>query len=191
MPIDELFAAAVERLRAGESLDAVVAKYDPAEQAEFRSLLLITEQISALALQPVPQPSAVRRDAFRSQFLIAAALPEVELQTMHPTPAPAPVQSQPASSTWEQLLARAQAIWRAFFDVPVLRLAPLAMAIIIVAMTTSWAVAAAKVMDPDNPIYPIKQWLSDQQIQLSPPSVKSEAIEKRQQEVLDELERIA
>ena len=191
MPIDELFAAAVERLQAGESLDAVVAKSDPAEQAELRSLLLIAEQISVLALQPVPQPSAVRRDAFRSQFLIAAALREVELQTVQPTPAPAPVQSQPGASPWEQLLAHAQAIWRAFFDVPVLRLAPLAMVIIIVAMTTSWAVAAAKVIDQDNPIYPIKQWVGAQQIQLSPPSVQLEAIEKRQLEVLDELERIA
>ena len=63
MPIDESFAEAVERLQAGEQLDAIVAHCDLAVQDQLHGLLLITEQIGALALSLCRnlQPSVVMR----------------------------------------------------------------------------------------------------------------------------------
>ncbi len=191
MSMDELFAEAIERLQAGESLDAIVAPHAPLVEAELRALLAVVDEIGALAAQPVPQRSATRRSAFRAQFLVEAAAREAELQAAQSELAPAGrASAPPPPSAWARLLERTEALWQSFAAVPVLRLAPLAMVLILVALVTSWTVVAAEATLPWEPIFPIKQWMRDQRIQLAPPSLKEYVIELKNQQILKELEEV-
>ena len=159
--MDDLFAEAVERLKAGESTASIVASFPVDAQDEIGQLLAIVELADQVAVQPLPQRSVRQRSLARAQFLQqAGALPRrngndarrrstgAQHRTGR-TKAPSP------AWWWERLWAG----WGSLFDTPLLRLAPLAMIIAAVYLATFWTVRTAQAALPGDAVSPLKQWI--------------------------------
>ena len=64
--MDELFAEAVERLKAGEPTTSIVASYPADVQPEISELLAIVEMADHVAVQPLPLRSTRQRSLARA-----------------------------------------------------------------------------------------------------------------------------
>ena len=80
MTMDDLFAEAVERLKAGESTASILASFPVDTQAEIGELLAIVEMADQVAVQPLPQRSTRQRSLARAQFLQQAAAIRAEME---------------------------------------------------------------------------------------------------------------
>ncbi len=79
--MDDLFAEAVERLKAGESTASIVASFPVDAQDEIGQLLAIVELAEEVAVQPLPQRSVRQRSLARAQFLQQAGALRAEMET--------------------------------------------------------------------------------------------------------------
>ncbi|MCB0089184.1 MAG: hypothetical protein KDE54_14840 [Caldilineaceae bacterium] len=73
---------AIERLDAGEPLDAILSSYPADVRGELRDMLEVVDAVQYTASTPPPPMSASRRSAAKAQFLAAAA----EMRTQSHTP---------------------------------------------------------------------------------------------------------
>ena len=78
--MDDLFAEAVERLKAGESTASIVASFPVDAQDEIGQLLAIVELAEEVAVQPLPQRSVRQRSLARAQFLQQAGALRAEAE---------------------------------------------------------------------------------------------------------------
>jgi hypothetical protein len=201
MSMQDLFAEAVERLKAGEPLAAVVAAYPADVQAELRELLTIVELTEGVAVEPLPQRSPRQRALARAQFLQQAGALRTEAEeTLGPqalaagTPAGTrPGSASPARNARPQLSWRERLAvgWGSFFDAPLLRLAPLAAVVAAVTLATFWTVRTAEAALPGDAVYPLKQWVREQRVNLAPPGERERAIRTNEDEVRAEVNTIA
>jgi hypothetical protein len=188
MSMQDLFAEAVERLKAGEPASSIVASYPPDAQAEISELLAVIELTDQVAIEPLPRPSVQRRSLARAQYLQQAQALRADLEQSLGAPAVTPLPAAAAApGFWERVAAG----WRSLFDTPVLRLAPLAMVIAAVYLATFWTVRTAEAALPGDPVYPLKQWVREQKISLSPPEQRVEAIIEAQEQLALEARTLA
>lgn len=182
---EDIFAKAIERVEAGEPIEAVLATAPAALQAELREVLLLITATHHLHRAPVPQPPAPRRADRKKAFLAAAAQMKAEAALDTPpvvTPVPvAKAQTRQTRQAKAQSAGGLAAFWRNFLDSftsPNFSLAPLAVLIIAVCLGAfgfSKAAQAAKIGDFT---YPVKQWLNYQALSLSPAPMRPDAYQE-------------
>lgn len=176
---EDIFAQAIERVEAGEAIEAVLATAPEAIRAELREVLLLITATHHLQRAPVPQPPAPRRADRKKAFLAAATQMKAEAALETPpvvTPVPVtkaqavkPRQPQPTR------VARLATFWRNFLDSfhsPNFSLAPLATIIIAVYLGVFGFNEAAQAAELGDLTYPIKQWLGYQALSLSSDEVR-------------------
>ena len=192
----ELFAEAVERLKAGEPAATIVASYPADVQAEISELLAIVEMADQVAVQPLPQRSMRQRSLARAQFLQQAGAIRAELEETLGAPvltqqsggASTSGKKRAAQPSWRERLAMG---WGSLFDSPLLRLAPLAAVTLAVYLALFWTVRTAEAALPGDAVYPIKQWVREQKINLSPPEQRVGAIREAQDQLALEAKTLA
>ena len=194
MTMDELFAEAVERLKAGESTASIVASFPVDAQAEINDLLAIVELTDQVAVQPLPQRTTRQRSLARAQFLQQTAAIRAEMEetlgaeTLVPAQAALSTQKRTEQPGWWERLSMA---WGSLFDTPLLRLAPLAIIIIAVYLATFWTVRTAQAALPGDAAYPIKQWMREQRLSLAPADQRIKIITDNEKEVAEEAQKLA
>ncbi len=187
MSMQELFAEAVERLAAGEPVASIVASYPADVRDELSGLLEVVEFSGQLVAQPLPAPAPERRSHARATFLqqanaLRADLEETLGQAVVPPLGTHARPPAPQPSWWAQLRSG----WRSLLDAPVLRLAPLAAVILAVYLATFWTVKSAEAALPGDAVYPLKQWMREQRVNLAPPAGRIAAIQAAQEELAAE-----
>lgn len=166
---EDIFAKAIERVEAGEAVEAVLVTVPEPLRAEVREVLLLVSATHHLQRAPVPQPAAPRRADRKRAFLeaavqmkVAAALPSTPI--VLPTPKAQPV---PAPAPWWAALANFWHDLQAGFTSPNLRLAPLLAMLAVVFLAAFGFERAASAAAIGEPAYVVKQWLRDQKFNLS------------------------
>ncbi|MEZ4732677.1 MAG: LysM peptidoglycan-binding domain-containing protein [Caldilineaceae bacterium] len=182
---EDIFARAVERVEAGESIDAVLTTVPEAMRAELRDLLLLVTATHHLQRAPVPQRPAPRRAERKAAFLQAAA--QIKAETAVPTTMPAAAVS--AKTRQSKAVQKPSAVidwlrdfWstvQAGFSGPNVRLAPLVMIILAVWLGAFGFNTVASAAEMDNPVlYPVKQWMDYQQLNLSSEAARGEVYQR-------------
>lgn len=192
--MDELFAEAVERLKAGEPTASIVTFYPADVQAELSEMLAIVEMADQMAVQPLPQRSVRKRSRARAQLLRQAGALRTEMEQTLGAPALEPGGSRMNPKTrshqpswWERLAMG----WGNLFDRSLLRLAPLAAVTAAVYLAAFWTVRTAEAALPGDVVYPIKQWVREQKVNLAPLEQRPEVIIEVQEELKREVETLA
>ena len=147
----------------------------------------MVELAERLATAPVPKPSTVQTDRARARFLQQAASFRTELRETlgEQFVAPKP------TSRWDDFVERTREFWRSFLDVPVLRLAPLAAILVAIYVATFLMVNTAEAALPGDLVYPFKQWAREQRITRSDAAERNHVIIESQNQVADELKKVA
>lgn len=194
---EELFATAVSRLEAGESIPDILASYPPALHDELLEMLSIVEVTEKMRHAPVPRPSATKRAAAKREFLATAAQMRLEQQArVTPTPvAPPRTLSRPAArraarrsmNPWERFMAGLQDL----FGSRALRLAPLIITLALVLLSTSTLVSMAQSAIPGDPIYTLKQTIRKWELELAPASQRHLVILEQERELAEDVAKAA
>ncbi len=166
---EDIFAKAIERVEAGETVEAVLATAPEPLRAELREVLLLINATHHLQRAPVPQPTAPRRAERKRAFLEAAAQMKAA-STLSPTPVAAPAPKLPAPRSKAPWWIALENFWhdlQASFTSPNLRLAPLLALIAVVYLSAFGFVRAASASDIGEPAYAVKQWMRNQKFNLS------------------------
>lgn len=176
---EDIFAKAIERVEAGEAIEAVLATAPEAVRAELREVLLLITATHHLQRAPVPQPPAPRRADRKKAFLEAAAQMKAEtvLNTSPVATAPPVVKTQPVKPRQVKPVRHTSLVtfWRNFLDSfhsPNFSLAPLATIILAVYLGVFGFNRAAQAAELGDLTYPIKQWLGYQALSLSSEQVR-------------------
>ncbi|MBW7885590.1 MAG: LysM peptidoglycan-binding domain-containing protein [Caldilineaceae bacterium] len=188
--MEDIFAEAVERLQAGEPVETILASYPPDVSEELGDLLAVVELAEQLATLPVPQPVPTQRVAARAAFMERAASLRAELEVAH-LPGLAQEPARPQTSRWRAFIQTLQAGWGAYSGTPLLRLAPLVLLLVVVYVLTSAVVVVAQDSLPGDAIYPLKVWIRDQGVALTPLEERAEARAKADQETAAEIKASA
>lgn len=170
---EDIFAKAIERVEAGETVEAVLATAPEPLRAELREVLLLVSATHHLQRAPVPQPAAPRRAERKRAFLetaaamkAASALPTTPVTT--PVPAPTPkLRSAQAPAPWWAALANFWRDLQVSLMAPNLKLAPLLTMIAVVYLAAFGFTRAASAAALGAPTYVVKQWMREQRFNLS------------------------
>jgi LysM repeat protein len=208
---DEVFAEAVDRIEAGESLEQVLASYPPTAREELFEMLSIIQVAQDIRHDPIPRPSQARRTAAKESFLAAAARMRDEEQqapaarpvtavppvtTAAPRPKPVAAPARPATrrqtvtrraSLWEQMVEGLQTV----FSNRALRLAPLIVTLAIVLFSTSTLVTLAQTAVPGDLAYTFKQWIRKQELQLASPDRRASVLLEQERELAEDVAKAA
>jgi LysM repeat protein len=202
---DELFAQAVTRLEAGESLASILATYPASMRDELRDMLAIVQAVEEMGQAPIPRPSPTRRAAAKREFLAAAA--QLRAERNHAT---SPLAAQPStaissptrpttlrparrraarrrSNLWEQL----QEGFAILFSARAMRLAPILAVLVVVVLSTTTLVTVAQSAVPGDLAYSLKQWLRKQELQLAPPSMRDLVRQEQERELAADVAKAA
>lgn len=176
---EDIFAKAIERVEAGEAIEAVLATAPEAMRAELREVLLLITATHHLQRAPVPQPPTPRRADRKRAFLEAAAQIKAETALDSPpaaVPAAAPKPRHTKSPVTKAPLVEALSnFWRdlqASFAAPNLRLAPLLILIVAVYLGAFGFKEVAQAAKLGDLAYPVKQWIDYQELSLSSEEVR-------------------
>ena len=193
---EDIFAKAIERVEAGEAIEAVLATTPETMRAELRELLLLITATHHLQRAPVPQPAAPRRADRKAAFLEAAAqmkpvaaVVSAPVPTIVPTPVRAAMVAKtpdPKSSFGEWL----QNFWNDLqmgFASPNLRLAPLVIIIAAVWLGSFGFVNVAAAAGIGDFVYPVKQWMRNQQLNLSSESARGPVYKDNVSKIVEDL----
>lgn len=166
---EDIFAKAIERVEAGETVEAVLDTAPEPLRAELREVLLLISATHHLQRAPVPQPAAPRRAERKRAFLEAAATMKAastlsSTPVVAPLPKPRPVQ---VKAPWWTELANFWRDLQVSFTAPNLRLAPLLTIIAVVYLGAFGFVRAARATAIGEPAYVVKQWMRVQKFNLS------------------------
>lgn len=201
---DDIFAAAVSRLEAGEAIADILASYPPSLHAELAEILSIVQATAQLGRAPVPLPSPSRRAAAKRDFLAAAAqmrAAQEATSTISPiaTPTRATVNSRPAArSAARRAALRRMSLWERFnvglqslFSAPALRLAPLIVTLALVLFSTGTLVTLAQTAVPGDLAYTLKQWIRKQELVLAPASQRDLVRQEQERELAADVAKAA
>jgi LysM repeat protein len=209
---EEIFAEAVGRLEAGESLEQILASYPSANRAELFDMLSIVQVVHEMGSAPVPMPAVGHRAAAKQNFLAAAAQMRLErmadarpaesvftspangqarlLETPPSLSGTAATRRRPAapvSNPWERLVEGFQAL----FANRALRLAPLIVVFAFVLLSTSTVVTMAQTAVPGDLAYTLKQWIRKQELELAPPDRRELVRQEQERELAEDVKRAA
>jgi LysM repeat protein len=173
---EEIFAEAAERVQAGEPVEAVLTSYPTEYQQRLRDLLAIVGTASELHQAPIPMPATDRRAANRRALLQAAAQKRAQV-----APVVADVRNKRAvvSATKPTWAERLSAGLQALFIPRTMRLA-ITLAALLVLVLGSTTLVSAQSAIPGDFTYPVKQWIRNQQLALTP-SDQFDAVRKEQE----------
>jgi len=195
---EEIFTRALERLEAGEQLEAIIAAYPAELHTELRDLLTVVAATHALQTAEIPRPAPSRRAANKRAFLQAAAAMRAEVAAEAPAPAvlpavvpsvrataitqPAPTapQAKPvaASPTWlDHWRMRWNELWHNLTLTP-MQFAPMAVILAVVSLATFSFSSVAQAAIPGDLAYPAKQWLRQQELSLAAPEDQPAIVHK-------------
>lgn len=205
MSMEEIFAEAVERLKAGEPAKDIVASYPEADREELLAMLLLVEDLVDMAMEPAPTPSPVRRHNHRALFLqtlldMQAAQSAAQSQTPAAAPAlapapppPRPPMPAPARPGLLDGLRAWLEQWRGASPLGALafNFAPLAALLLAVYLATAWVSSTAQASVPGEPAYRIKEWAREIQTELAAPEERSELRRRNDAELQREMELLA
>jgi LysM repeat protein len=183
----DLFAEAAARVQAGESLDTVLATYPSEYQTSLRELLTIVSVATQIHQMPAPIPSASHRAIAKQAFLTALAAKKTE----HTTAASRPLIVERGSSL--TMTAWLEQWWRdlqALFTQRTMRLAPVALALVVLWLVSTSLVTLAQSALPGDLTYPVKQWIQVQEIYLTPVERRDEVRRAQEQELVEDLKKI-
>ncbi len=188
---EEMFAEAVARLEAGESVEAIVTAYPRQHQAELREMLAIVAAAAELQRSPVPPPSLEWQARSKREFLRAAA-------AMRARPKAAPIvvsaprrlASRPRAPL-ATYLARIVVAAQNFFTIRTLRLAPLIALLALVLLSTSTLVTMAQASVPGDLAYSFKQWIRKQELELAPAEVREAVRLAQERELAEDVRKAA
>lgn len=204
---EEIFARAVERLEAGEPLEAIIAAYPAELHTELRDLLTVSAATHSLQTAEIPRPSPSRRAANKRAFLQAAAAMRAEVEAEAPAPAitqavttpprtaapPQPALTAPrakpavAAPTWlEQWRIRWSELWGNGAFTP-MQFAPLAVILAVVSLATFSFSSVAQAAIPGDLAYPAKQWLRQQELSLAAPEDQPGIVHRIEVETAEDL----
>lgn len=192
-PNDDIFAAAVERLEAGESMRNILASYPPDLHDDLREMLSIVEVTQEVRAAPVPRPSAAKRAAAKQTFLATAA--QMRTAQHAPTPPVARPLSRPAArrkamksmSVWERFTVGFQS----FFGSRSLRLAPMIVTLALVLFSTTTVVTLAQTAVPGDLAYTLKQWIRKQELELAPAGQRDLVRLEQERELAEDVAKAA
>lgn len=198
---DDIFAEAVGRLEAGETLDKILASYPAALRDELFDMLSIVQVARELGTARVPRPSPERRAAAKANFMAAAAQlrQEHQRQAAVQTPPPTIVRPTPARNAprrkaavrrdglWERLVDGFQSI----FNSRSLRLAPMIFMLALVLFSTSTLVTMAQASVPGDLAYTFKQWIRKQELEFAPPDRRALVRQEQERELAADVARAA
>ena len=205
MSMEEIFAEAVERLKAGEPAEEIVASYPEADREELLSMLLLVEDLVDMAMEPAPTPSPVRRHNHRALFLqtllemqSAQGADQVQTPAAAPALAPSPPLPRPQTpaparpSLLDGLRAWLEQ-WRGASPLGALafNFAPLAALLLAVYLAAAWVSSTAQASVPGEPAYRIKEWAREIQTELAAPEERSELRRRNDAELQREMELLA
>lgn len=204
-PNEELFAEAVARLEAGESLVSILADVPPAQHAELREMLTIVQAVEAMGQAPIPRPPAARRAARKHEFLAAAAqlraerVPDFVPQAVQqPEAITSPTRPATLRPQHRRAARRRQNVWEqlsegfaTLFSVRTLRLAPIIAVIAVLLLSTSTLVTVAQSSVPGDLTYSLKQWIRKQELQLAPPSMRDLVRQEQERELAEDVAKAA
>ncbi|MBK8046282.1 MAG: hypothetical protein IPK16_03625 [Anaerolineales bacterium] len=195
--MEEIFAEAVDKLLHGDRLEKIIRGYPTEKQSELSALLEIVELADQLKTMQVPQPSMARREHARTAFLQLAASRRTDLEEAVLPPALTPAlvatangeQAPAAPAKASVTTAKPTTGIRALIDrgmarldealrTPSLRLAPLAILLLVVSVMGLWVTAAAQDAGPGDPLHGLREWSLEQQLSLAPESVRAGVIRK-------------
>jgi LysM repeat protein len=174
-------------VQAGESLDTVLAAYPPEYRTNLRELLKIVVVATQIHQMPAPLPSAERRAAAKQAFLGALAGKQAEHIA---TARPPLTMKAPASLPFT---ARLEQSWRdlaALFSPRIIRLAPIALSLVVLWILCTSLVTLAQSAVPGDLTYPVKQWLQIQEIYLTPVERRGDVRRAQEQELVEDLKKI-
>lgn len=170
----ELFAGALARLDAGESVESVLEGLPDSVAMELRAMLELGEFMMTMQELPLPVRTTSRVSARRNEFMNQVALEKTRQELELPlaaatppryiaTPGAAPNRSrQSAGASWWRQLQEA-------FTFGNMRLAPI-LATLVIALTSVfglWRVSIASL--PGDLVYPIKAWMQMMNLSLASP----------------------
>lgn len=185
---EDIFAKAIERVEAGEAIEAVLATTPEAMRAELRELLLLITATHHLQRAPVPQPAAPRRADRKAAFLEAAAqMKPIAAAVSTPLQAATVAKAPPTKSSFGE---RLQNFWydlQLGFASPNLRLAPL---VIIIAAVWLGSFGFSEVADAaaiGDLVYPVKQWVRNQQLSLSSEAARGPVYTENVTKIIEDL----
>ena len=194
---EDIFATAVSRLEAGDSIPDILASSPPALHDELLEMLSIVEVTTTMRHAPLPRPSASKRAAAKRQFLATAAQMRLEQQAqLSPTPVTPPrTVSRSAArraarrsmNPWERFMAGLQDL----FGSRALRLAPLIVTVVVVLASTSTLVSLAQEAVPGDLTYTLKQQIRKLELQLAPDSLKAEVRQEQERELAADVAKAA
>lgn len=197
---DDIFAEAVGRLEAGETLDKILASYPAAMRDDLFDMLSVVQIARELGQAPVPRPSPARRAAAKQNFLAAAAQMREEQQgmaTVH-TPAPATVPTPQRRAARRKGQVRRMGLWerfvdgfQSFFASRSLRLAPMIFMLALVLLSTSTLVTMAQASVPGDLAYSFKQWIRKQELEFAPPDRRALVRQEQERELAADVARAA
>lgn len=189
---EDIFAKAIERVEAGETIDAVLATVPEAMRPELRELLLLVTATHHLHRAPVPQSPAPRRAERKAAFLQAAAQMKAEEDLSTPVPPLAraaapiakPVATKPVLAEW------LRDFWQnvqAGLSGPNLRLAPLVILVIAIWLGAFGFARVADAAGIGDIVYPVRQWIRYQNFSLSSEAVRGRLYNWLKDEILRDL----
>lgn len=181
---EELFAEAAARIQAGEPLDEVVASYPPTYQRALRDLLSIVATATALHQAPTPAPSSANQSARKAAFLNAAAAlraQQAALTRLQPGRA-APTESAPPARIGPRGLAL-------LLTPRLLRPLSAALTVVCVIVLLGSFVTLAQASIPGDLVYPVKQWIREQQLQLTPDDARSDIRARHEAELVGDVQK--
>lgn len=181
---EELFAEAAARIQAGESLDEVVASYPPTYQRALRDLLSIVATATALHQAPTPALSSANQRARKAAFLNAAAALRAQQAaiTRLQSGRAAPTESAPPARIGPRGLAL-------LLTPRLLRPLSAALTVVCVIVLLGSFVTLAQASIPGDLVYPVKQWIREQQLQLTPDDARSDIRARHEAELVGDVQK--
>ncbi|HMN27360.1 MAG TPA: LysM peptidoglycan-binding domain-containing protein, partial [Caldilineaceae bacterium] len=182
---DDLFAEAVERIQAGEPVEAVVASYPARYQRALRDLLAIVATATQIHSTAVPPLEPARRDARRASFLAVASTYRAQRSALARLPAtatPAPLLASKLAaglSHWIGSLLALRAVR------PLAAVAATVALLLIVNTLVTLAESAV----PGDLTYPVKQWIRSQQLYLAPKDNWQSVRQAQEQELAADIQK--
>lgn len=183
----DIFAEAAARIQGGEPLEAVVASYPPAYQRNLRDLLAVVALATEISQGVVPAPSPYRQNARKAAFLAVAQRFRAEqeaIASVRPAPVataapPAPVTEMPAWLAW----------WRDLFVLPGFRPVAAALSTVLILLVSTTLVTLAEAAVPGDLSYPVKRWIREQQLYLTPAEERPVVRAVQEQELIIDVQK--
>ncbi len=178
---DELFADAIERVEAGESISDVLISIPESLRQEMSEMLDVFSVTQQIRNAPIPPLSPTASAQGRQDFLAAAAV----------------MRTESANETTKQegpIIGLLAALWiglQSLFDRPGMRLAPIGLALGIALVSSAAIIDTLRSGLPGDLLYPINEWVAYQQYEMAREEQKDEILDRQAREIAREIMLVA